>query len=363
MDRGGTYKLDLPKTGLLSALDVYVEVTQELDAYIASGGHWMANEHITKVEVLANASVPIVSATGRQVQMCAFRDTGMMPQDKKWSYGHATPTVHLPILFGRYIGDPKFALDLSRYNNVSLQITNDFSSTYYHDDAHVYVVATYLRDLSLAQVLGHFRKELYRSWTTVQNQPEYNELPVEFPIRRVYLQAIPAVSSGKNACVFTDCLYNVRLMLRSRTVEIFNGHAAQYLRLDHMRLPGMPIDQGLSYFNADVGFNTDIGYPKAWAGIQVASSESVTGVAQLISISSNGHMESEVTPSDYTLSYILYGQGAFSSLCFPFDMVPDDPTTFLDPETSKQVTLDVTTRDSSGAASGTNHILLDRFVA
>ena len=300
MDRGGTYPLDLPKSGLLSALDLYVEVTQELDAYIAAGGLYAANNHVTKVEVLANASVPIVSLTGRQVQMCAFRDTGLMCQDKKWSYAHATPTVHLPIFFGRNVGDPKFALDLSRYNNVRLQVTNDFTSTYYHDDAKVYVVATYLRDVASAQILGHFRKETYRSWLTVQNQPEYNELPVEYPIRRIYLQGIPAVSSGKNAAVFTDLMYNIRLMLKSRTIEVYNGLASQYLRLDHMRLKGLPIDQALAYFDADVGFNTDIGYPKAWADAQVAASEAVTGVAQLISVSSSAAISKAKSPHPTT---------------------------------------------------------------
>jgi hypothetical protein len=203
---------------------------------------------------------------------------------------------------------------------------------------------------------------LYRSWLTVQNATEYNELPVEYAIRRIYLQAVPATTTGKNDTAFYNCLYNIRLMLKSRTLEVFNGHAQQYLRLDHMRLKGLPIDQGQAYFDVDVGFNTDIGYPKAWAGIQVASSESVTGVAQLISISSNGHMEKEVQTSDSPLSYILYGQGAYSGLCFPFDLVDDDPSSFLDPEANKQVTVDVTTQDSASADNATNHIVLDRFV-
>ena len=110
-NRGETYKLDLPKTGLLSSLHIFASADKVSNAS-ETGGKWRLVDWLTKIEVLANASTPIKSLSAREAQALAFWDTGKVAADVWRSYASNTEFASILLNFGRWPCDPRMALDL-----------------------------------------------------------------------------------------------------------------------------------------------------------------------------------------------------------------------------------------------------------
>ena len=363
MARSATYKLDLPKNGILSSLHLFIG-GDEVSGFGSSGGRWRLIDGITRVELLANASTPIKSMTGREAQVQAFWDSGKVAADVWRNYASNTQFASILLNMGRRLNDPYFALDLSRYNSVTLQVTNDLTSSEFSDTLSITVLATYLRDVAAGQIKGYLRTEEYRSWLTVKNAWEYNELPTDLIVRRILLQCDPAHTIANRAdTTFTNLADDIRLAIKTRTNDVYRGSASQYMRLNHYMAPGEVMTHGLLYAPADVGLSFDVGYPSGWAGISGSKDGSPSTVVPTID---PGETADTVKPESYEadspISVFVRGQGYMNTLMVPFDVNPDDPSTWLDPEANKQVTLDVHTRNSDSADNGYNRIVLDRLV-
>jgi len=361
MNRNETYELDLPDNGLLMGLHLFLS-GDEVSGYGATGGDWRLIDEISKIEILANASTPLKSFTGREAQLAAFWHSGKTAGDVWRNYASNTQFASVLVPFNRRPGDTRLALDLSRYNNVKLRVTNTATSSDFSDTLAITVLAQYLRDVSPGSILGFLKTVEYKSWLTVQNAWDYNKLPSEEIIRRIFLQSDPAHGTNSKADTsFFNLCDDIRLALRSRTVDVYRGSGAHYMRLQHYSTPGEVMTGGLLYGTADYGFRFDVGYPYQWFGIAGSKDDAVAGTLPTIDVGETADtIKPETYEGDSPIAMNVRGQGYMNGLMFPFDY-EDDPSTWLIPEVVRDVTLDVHTRDSSSADNGYNRIILDTF--
>jgi len=113
-----TLRTELPEAGHLSALLLRIAATNgatsNKDAEI-----WRT---ITRVEVRVNGSDVIFSLTGQEFMRYAWHLKRRFPDSFITEAADAVQFVELPIYFGRFIGDPRFSLNLANFTSVDVTI-------------------------------------------------------------------------------------------------------------------------------------------------------------------------------------------------------------------------------------------------
>lgn len=360
MTNSSTYILELPKSGLLSSLQLRLNGTRDA-TWLGTVETWRMIERITKIEVIGNGATVIKSLTGLQAQAFHHFDQGGLPPSRWRNY--ATEFVEDVVLlnFGRMFGDKEIGLDLSKWNSVELKITNDADATIL-DSMAVNVLGYYWRDLS-GGFRGYMRTEDWRNWTTVQAERKYLELPTEHKIRRLVLQAIPDRDGTTllNDTNFTNLMYDIELSLKTGQTRVYKGGLFDLAIRDYYRHG--PIVFGMQpYFQADKAFKTGVGWHIGYAaGGGARDGAATTTVPTIGSAETSSTLNPETYVGDHPMNLMVIGMAPHECVTYPFDYDPS-PDTWLDANAEKVVKLDILTRDAAASADGTNHVILDRFV-
>src|SRR3989304_6046221 len=119
-----TFELDLPKSGQLGSLALYIRSAANAGA-LTSLYKRLLIDYISKIEVIGDGSEIIKSFDGKQALASAFYDDGVEPLGKWGNYSGVTHRQLIPLHFGRRFYDELFGLDLGRFNQLTLKITND----------------------------------------------------------------------------------------------------------------------------------------------------------------------------------------------------------------------------------------------
>src|SRR3990167_11378648 len=185
-----TYELDLPKSGMLGSLALYIRSAANAGA-LTSLYKRLLIDYISKIEVIGDGSEVIKSFDGRQAIANAFYDDEVEALGKWGNYSGVTHRQLIPIHFGRRFYDEIYGLGLSRFDQVTLNITNDATATPFTTGVTITVIAFWLREAG-APFAGYFRDEVWKAWAPANTVTEYSLLPVALPIRRILLRARPA---------------------------------------------------------------------------------------------------------------------------------------------------------------------------
>ena len=361
MSLNETYKLDLPEHGLLTSLLIRLSGSQA-SGYGQGMADWRIIDRITKLAVLVNGATVCKSLTGYQVKALEYYDQGVIAPGDWRNYATNTQFEYLLINFGRYMGDADFGLDLSKFANVELQLTNDATASQF-SDLTVSVLGMYLRAAPSGQFKGYLRTEEWRAWTTVTDDTKYNELPVEHIIRRILLQAIPPIDAD-----FVDETSNANLMddidlgLDTGQVRVYKGGLDDLIRENYLDTGKPVIVGGSAYQLADDGIDIGLGRIIAYAnGAGSQSGAVATTFPTFESGRTNGILKSESYGADNPTNFIAVGMNPFYVAQFDFNL-NWDVNNWLDPAARKTVKLDIHTRNSSSADNGRNAIVLDRLV-
>ena len=122
----GLETVDLPKTGLLSGLELRVYGTCGVGA--DKPDVWL-HDRLKKIEVIVNGSKVVKSLAGNQLLAdMLYKKTPIYGHDVKNISGGMCEELFY-INFGRRYHDPEFMLDLSRVNDPELRIDYDFGLT------------------------------------------------------------------------------------------------------------------------------------------------------------------------------------------------------------------------------------------
>jgi len=361
MDLNGTYKLDLPEHGLLGSLLLRI-TGSEASGYGQSGGDWRIVDEISKITVLLNGATICKSLTGYQAQALAAHDQGVIPPGHWQNYATNMQSEYFLINFGRWLFDLEVGLDLAKFNNVELQVENTATASDF-SDLTISVLGYYLRDAGAGGFAGYMRSEEWRSWTTVADETKYNDLPTEYILRRILLQAIPAVDSDNvEKTNMANLMDDIELSLDTGVIRVFKGGIDDLMRENFLDTGKLYIVAGNSYMTADKGIDVSLGYVLggAW-GAGSADGAGAGTVATMETGRTSFTQKAETYEADSPIGWLFAGMSPFLTALFRFDW-DYNPATWLDPDRRKTVKLDIHTRNSSSAADGRNAIVLDRFV-
>lgn len=357
-----TYILDLPEFGLLGSLLLRIEGT-DVSGYGQSGGAWRVVDEISKVEIIANGATVLKSLTGKQVQALSALDQCVMDPSNWRNYASNTQMCYMLINFGRWFKDPEFGLDLSRFSNVQLKITNTADGTTDFSALTVSVQGIYLRDSGAGAFGGLMRTEEWQAWTTVSNEVKYLNLPTELILRRILLQAIPAVDGTTKVATanMANLMYDVDLSFDTGKIRVFKGGIDDLMRQNLYENYAPFLIAAQPYMNADRGIDVSLGYVLGAVGGAGSKDDGAAATIPTLEDALTSHtIKAETYEGDHPIQVLASGMAPYCVAQFRFDYDPN-PATWLNPDQRKTVKLDITTRSGAAYASGRNAVILDRL--
>ena len=355
-----TYQLQLPDFGLLGSLMLRISGA-EVSGLGASGGKWRIIDFISKLEVIQNGATVCKSLKGDAIQALTFYDDGVTSPDSLRNYATNTQYCYLLINFGRKVFDLEAGLDLNDFKTVELKLTNDATASEF-SDLTLSVMGMWAREHTGG--FGYFmRTEEWRKWSTVQDETQYLELPSQYTIRRLILQAVPAVDADNlEKTGMHNLMDDVDLSMRSGQTRIYKGGIDDILRLNLFRYGKNLFTGGFPYMTAGKGINMGLGYTNMAAFGAGDQAGSAAGTIPTMESGRTSYTQKPVTyEADHPIALIVGGMAYHNTCVFGFDY-NQDPGTWLDPEKDATVKLDIHTRDLAAAASGTAKVILDRAV-
>lgn len=360
---GNVHELLLPSAGLLGSLLIKIGVT-DATGLGQSGGAWRAIDFLSKVEVMLNGSTVCKSFDGYTAMVLGAMDQKVIPPGAWRNYATNIQYQYVLLNFGRRMFDPTYQLDLGKYDNVYLKITNS-GAVASISDFTTSVIGFYLKEKNGGQMSpGYMRTEEWRTWTTVQDETKYLKFPNEYKIRRILLRATPGLDgSNVENTNMANLMDNVLFTLKTGDIRLHDAGIADLMRDNYLSKGANWTTQGVQYMSADKGVRVDLGYVDggAWGAGSLDGSGAGT-IATMEASRTSFTQKPETYEADNPIEFIFHGIAPFQTAWFEFDQ-DDEPSTWLDPEAYKDVEMNIHTRNASSAASGVNKVVLDRFVS
>ena len=361
-----TYELDLPKSGLLGSLILYARSTAVSGAF-ATAIKWRLIDYISKIEVIGDGAEVIKSFDGRQALASAFYDDFREPVSMWRTYSTTSQRQFIPIHFGRGFLDELYGLDLSRFNQVTLKITNDASASQFATDITLSVMGLWLRDAPAA-FGGYFREEEWKTWAPVANGWEYNELPIALPIRRILLRARPFIKSAdsKHSSSMHRSMDDIDFTFRSGQTRVYRGDLEMLGHVSVMEMPALAETRGSIDRTQGYGFEVGIGYVTQNLGYGAADTDGLTtALANMSKDVQDSKQEMAYNPANGPLAWVCRGHGYGHCVPLHYARKPGLED-ILEPEPVKQVDVNIhcqsgTTVSGTGTAAE-NAIVLSRLV-
>jgi hypothetical protein len=359
---GGTYRQDLPDSGMLAGISIHVSATPVTDSMNATE-KWRLMDFISELKIVGNGNRMIKAITGQMQQGLAFIDGMPSLLDKMQNYGSSTWRYHTFIPFGRNPFDTECGLDLSAWDSVELQFTNDGSSTYFTGDWTITVILHWLREAAGAFSRGYFKTEEWRKWTTISDEWKYLDLPTENRLRKLVMQVIADVSATMTADATPyNVAYEIQLKLRSGAVDVFNGNLRDLWYDNAYRLGRVPLVGIEPYTTAAYGIHTGLGQSLAVGGVKLNHTAAESTYGPTLVPGNDGQTLQHYNASSGDQDGLIVAGLAFENCAFfPFD-VPDVPESYLDLKGDGTVKLNVHTRSGAAYADGTIRVVLDQLV-
>jgi len=362
-----TFELDLPRTGILGSLGLLFSSTQNGYPFLTAA-KWRLIDYLSKIEVIGDGSEVIKSYDGKQALACSFYDQRVAPLSMWRHYSNTPHRQDIIINFGRALMDDLYALDLSKFDQVKLRVTNTATSSEFSTDIKATVVGYFLREAEKAPA-GWFREEEWKLWTPTAGATEYSDLPTALKIRRILLRARPAVDTAdaKNNSSMTSLMDDIEFSLRTGAARVYKGDLST---LGHLSIPELGVEpESLAMIDRtdEYGFEVGVGYVahavKSVGTYTAAPAAFPNTVAEADVQDSSQVIHSRT--ADAPLEGIFKGFGYMHNVPL-FVARASDLSDMLDPDKDKVVKVDIAC-SGSATVTGTawnaqNGIILSRLV-
>jgi len=366
MTFGQTYSFDLPKSGQLESLVLYIRSTAVSNAFLTVR-KWRLIDYISKIEVIGDGVEVIKSFDGRQALASAFYDDFREPVSMWRTYATTSQRQWIPIHFGRGFLDEIYGLDLSRFNQVTLKITNDASGTYFSTDVTLSIMAIWKRE-EPTPFQGYFREEDWKTWAPVAAGWEYNDLPLGLPIRRILLRARPGVDAAdaKNNSSLHRLMDDIDFTLRSGQTRVYRGDLEMLGHVSVMEMPALAETRGNVDRTQGYGFETHVGYVTQALGYGQGDTDGLTtALAYLRKDVQESAQESGYRPANGPLGWVARGHGYGHCVPLYYARKPNLEDLLI-PEDVKQVAVNIQCRTGTTVSGDSelaqNAIVLSRLV-
>jgi len=363
-----TYEYELPKKGgLLGSLILYIRSTQNAAPFLTAR-KWRLIDYISKIELIGDGSTIIKSFDGRQALGSAYHDEKGQEPPSMWRHYSNTPHRQwIPINLGRRLFDELHWLDLSRFEQVTLKVTNDATASEFTTDIDIDIIAYWLREFAGA-CLGYYREEEWKEWDPVAGTPEYLELPVSLPIRRILLRARPAVDTAdaKNNSSMHRLMSDIEFTLRSGQTRVYKGSLENLGHLSVLEMGKFAECRGAIRRTQSYGFETGVGYVMQNAGVWTTDADGIaTVLGNMRQDVQDSAQESGYETANGQLAWLVRGHGYMHNVPL-FDSRKDDDADLLDPDKEKTVKVDITcqtgTTVTGSSVNAKNACILSRLV-
>lgn len=230
-----TDQIDLPSEGVISKMEILISATNA--AEIEQVGQRRLAEHITNISLTGDTNDIIHDLNGFQTRLMAMDTEQKIPPEEFRGYISAPQNSVFPIYPGRYARDEDFGLDLEKWTNVRLAITNDIELSRF-DVNSIQCAVRFLWTFD-----DDIKPAAYLAKTIVDEQavPVANNwarpviLPKRFPIRRVAVEGfIPtntvSTDEGKPKATLDTSITDIKFTKQARKDMIWHDTLAQLFR-------------------------------------------------------------------------------------------------------------------------------------
>jgi len=215
----GTRTIDIDLADPISRISVLVKLTNNGSTPTA---HPAAA--ISKIEIVDGSDV-LTSLNGYETQALSFYHTGYEPYQNLIYLDNVMALAQYDIYFGRYIHDPKLALDPKMFKNLQLKIVHSLSTGGSSPDSMDLRVRAEVFDDNPPTPDGFLQaKEIY-SYSLASSGNEYVDLPVDAPIRMLMI-----MSRANSKAPYEQ--YNVlRLSEETDKKILLEGYTSDFLKV------------------------------------------------------------------------------------------------------------------------------------
>ncbi len=363
MTYNDTYREDLPKSGFLSAIWLYVYgagVTDSMNAL----EKWRVVDYISNIKIVPTGGEAIKNFTGRCLQALLIDQGYPATTVQEFNYGSSTKRLRLPICFGRYPGDQLYGLDLGRFDNVEIQVANDATASQFASGFSVSLVLEFLRDLPGGNPFtSYFRTEEYRKITTVAAKHDYVDLQTTGKLRRLLLQVDPTVDSAENAQrSLYSTLSNVKMTFRDGSDDFIDCNPRELWDRAYMFGRDVVVTGAEPYHTSLEGIRTGLGQTLYKASVAMPQGMASATPTIALEAGNDSSTQKILKTGTDSASMILIGHGPENTFCIPFDHPENTEEMYLDLEAKKTVQLDLLTGSDANDTSATYRIVTDRLV-
>jgi len=340
----GTKTVDLDVTEPITELVVRVKLTNESSHNINK----IPTLIVSKLEIVDGGTV-YASLDGPQAAAGYFYETGQYPNHSYHERQDWGQDVHIPLRFGRFLGDPTRNLDVSRLRNPQLKITWAKDTLHLTNTVQLGVRARVMGDVAGASAA--LLTKSVRAFTTVGSGIEETELPTEYPIRRLFIQpyALATPPHYVLSQFKLDCDAGKFIPF---DLDIYEWMALTEQERGHCTVRQRPMITNQEYRESYIGRTY-------WGTAFSPSTQYMTGCSCALQsnplIYANFH---DGTPaSDLGLECGFVGTYPHNVMCLTFGL-PDDPATWFNAAAFRKVLLKLT--QVSAAATCTILVQQDR---
>lgn len=235
MTDNDTDQIDLPSEGKISKMEILIHNTNAVD--IEDKGQRRLTDHITNLTLTGDTNDIIIDLNSAQARVFALDTEQKIPPEEFRGYNDAEQNTVIPVYFGRYARDEEFGLDLSKWTNVRLALTNDFAASHFvAGDGEVSVRLLWTFD-------DKIKMPSYLAKTIVDEQAVPTAdmwarpviLPRRYPIRRIGVEGyIPTLATsaqeGEPKATLATSITDIKFSKRARKDMIWHDTLAQLFR-------------------------------------------------------------------------------------------------------------------------------------
>jgi len=186
----GTKIIDLKTTDPISAIRLDFKGT---NCATQNKNNWL-NDVISKIEIV-DGSDQLFSLSMKEAQALQFTNTRKTPLMRLEERGGGSVNEQVLLQFGRYLWDPKYYLDLTKFTNPQLKISTN-GLTPGNQASGGFATGTYKVTINLhvieegAEAAAGFmmHKEIY-SFTAAVSGDEHIDMPLDYPYAGLLIRA------------------------------------------------------------------------------------------------------------------------------------------------------------------------------
>lgn len=307
--------------------------------------------HLTAIELIANGKTPLFSLTGDQLLARYFHDHGRLPAGKFDSYGSAIQYMRYPIYFGRFMRDPLYGLDASKWSDLKLKITNDATTTNFDtDELYMDVDIIYHEDQPAVPTKYMLPYE-YESYTPESDTASKRvELPDRQIMRKTWvtMDRDRSAASSKYTCHPYQLVNQLKMLLKNRVLTVFDEayDRRSYFNVQDIMKPGFVAVRG-NFYSADYYLDQLFAYPLT-TSLTVQTQDSAS--THLVNFDHRNERLAKprgITGSNVQVSALVYGWGILDSFII-FDKTPLGESEYLNPASYRPAHLEFKSEKDDG---------------